>query len=249
MSQARPRKPCRLQGDDGMQLFKLMLQGSRVSIQIQLRASCVAGMHCATKEVTRWWRLFHSSARTWSETDALTNRLFTTSLRLDVKNLLPLTSSCFNSTLRTLVLCDSSRLSSTYELNYCTMAALHLPATLTNLTLQRPFNLQVKATDFPTGLTHLTFGGWFDQKVDELPSSITHLAFGTHFQQRVDNLPDSLTHLTFGWHFNQPVDNLPASLTHLYLGALFTHQLDWSTLPTKLEYLRKANKSYRRIGY
>ena len=67
----------------------------------------------------------------------------------------------------------------------------------------------------PSNLRHLTFGYYFNQKVDNLPSKLTHLSFGGLFSQEVDNLPENITHLTFGYWFNQKVDNLPQNLINL----------------------------------
>ena len=69
--------------------------------------------------------------------------------------------------------------------------------------------------NLPSSLTHLTFGSYFNQKVNNLPSSLTHLTSGSHFNQIVDNLPSILTHLTFGSFFNQKVNNLPSSLKEI----------------------------------
>ena len=68
-----------------------------------------------------------------------------------------------------------------------------------------------KSSILPNSLTHLQFGKYFNQPVDNLPSGLTQLIFGKYsdFNQPVDNLPNSLTHLTFGDDFHQPVENLP----------------------------------------
>jgi hypothetical protein len=97
----------------------------------------------------------------------------------------------------------------------------------------------------PKSLTHLTFGFYFNQKVDKLPETLTQLCFDTYFNQPIDNLPKSLTHLTFVLHscFNQPIDNLPKNLTHLTFGINFNQPVD--NLPENLTHLKlhcKNNK-------
>jgi len=94
--------------------------------------------------------------------------------------------------------------------------------------LDNPLNLQT----LWSCLTHLTFGTYFNQSVDnlKLPKSLTHLTFGDNFNQSVDNLklPESLTHLTFGTCFDKSVDNLnlPKSLTHLSFGSDFNQPIE-----------------------
>ena len=84
----------------------------------------------------------------------------------------------------------------------------NLPKSLTKLEL----NCSLAFNKIPNSITHLTFGYYFDEIVDDLPNSITHLTFGSNFNQPVNNLPNSITDLVFGNKFNQPVDKLPFSL-------------------------------------
>ena len=76
---------------------------------------------------------------------------------------------------------------------------------------------------------------------EALPPKLTHLTFGRWFNQPLDNvtLPPTLTHLTFGYRFNQPLDNvtLPPTLTHLTLHASYDRQLD--CLPPRVVVTRK----------
>ena len=94
-----------------------------------------------------------------------------------------------------------------------------------------------------TRLTHLNFGEFFNQPIDQLklPSSLTHLDFNMNFDQPVDQLelPSSLTHLTFDGRFNQPVDQLklPSSLTHLTFDGSFNQPVDQLKLPLSLTHL------------
>lgn len=85
-------------------------------------------------------------------------------------------------------------------------------------------------------ITHLQFGGFFNQRVDNLPQSLTHLTFGELFDVPVDHLPENLTHLTFGYSFNQPVNKLPQRLTHLIFGYDFNQPI--AQLPPHLLHLQ-----------
>jgi hypothetical protein len=105
-----------------------------------------------------------------------------------------------------------------------------------DIVLSEDFNLRPdEDISWPSRLTHLTFGYWFNQPVDHLPASLTHLEFGYWFDQPVDHLPASLTQLTLRGRFNQPVDRLPASLTHLTLKGRFNQPVDH--LPASLTHL------------
>ena len=104
--------------------------------------------------------------------------------------------------------------------------------------LYYPFN--IRPNKYPSKLTYLRFGDYFNQLVDNLPSLITHLIFGDYFNQLVDNLPSSITHLTFGDDFNQLIDNLPNSITHLTFGNNFNQSVD--NLPNSLTNLILPNK-------
>jgi hypothetical protein len=104
-----------------------------------------------------------------------------------------------------------------------------------DIVLPKDFNASVNNISWPSRLTHLTFGQFFDQPVDHLPASLTHLVLEVGFKQTVDHLPSSLTHLVLGDHFNRPVDRLPASLTHLTFGSWFNQPVDH--LPASLTHL------------
>ena len=112
----------------------------------------------------------------------------------------------------------------------------------------------------PTTITHLTFGYYFDQPLDDLPNSITHLTLGDCFNEKLDHLPDSVkypiftlvlillldclhffiiklitiidstTYLNLGASFNQEVDHLPKSLVHLVFGRIFNRRVYFSPL-------------------
>jgi hypothetical protein len=96
------------------------------------------------------------------------------------------------------------------------------------------FNQSVD-NNLPPNLTHLTFGGNFNQTVDNLPSNLIHLTFGYTFNQFVNKLPINLTHLTFGVDFNQIITNYPPNLTHLKFGHFFDQSVD--NLPVNLTHL------------
>jgi len=110
---------------------------------------------------------------------------------------------------------------------------------ITQLKFDIDFNDIVTCDNLPNGITHLTFGEFFNQPVDKLPDSITHLTFGEFFDQPVDKLPASITHLTFGEFFDQPVDKLPTSITHLTLGYEFNKPIN--NLPNSITHLTLGN--------
>jgi len=122
-------------------------------------------------------------------------------------------------------------------------------------------NVKVNNFDvlFPPFITHLTFGWWFDQPIENrIPSTITHLRFGNHFDQPIENcipssvvhlkfdtffnqpiknnIPTSVTHLTFGWHFEQAVSDIPSSVTHLFFNT--KESIDFDTIPSTVRYLQ-----------
>ena len=67
----------------------------------------------------------------------------------------------------------------------------------------------------------------FNECIDGLiPDCVTHLEFGFYFNQPVNNLPNSITHLNFGYCFNQSVNNLPSSITHLEIGGKFNKSVE-----------------------
>jgi len=92
---------------------------------------------------------------------------------------------------------------------------------------------------FPLLITHLTFGYYFNQPInDAIPSSVTHLTFGGHFNQPInDAIPSSVTHLIFGWNFNQPInDAIPSSVTHLTFGYSFNQPIN-DAIPSSVTHL------------
>src|SRR5271170_6993460 len=72
----------------------------------------------------------------------------------------------------------------------------------------------------PQNVTHIQFGGLFDQLVDKLHQNVTHIKFADSFNQPVDKLPQNVTHIRFGGLFNQLVDKLPQNVTHIRFGGL-----------------------------
>ena len=113
------------------------------------------------------------------------------------------------------------------------MIKLKLLEIITHLTFGRFFNQIVN--NLPTSIIYLTFGQLFNKAVDNLPKNITHLTFRSNFDQRVDNLPKNITHLTFGVYFDQRVDNLPKNITHLTFGDMFNQPVD--NLPDSITHL------------
>lgn len=86
-------------------------------------------------------------------------------------------------------------------------------------------------------LTHLTFSGLFNQKVDNLPDSLTHLKFGSCFNQKVDHLPSNLVSASFGNFFNQEINNIPKSLKFLKLGVYYYGKIPYLPLLEELFFL------------
>jgi len=103
----------------------------------------------------------------------------------------------------------------------------------THLTFGYYFNEAVD--NLPKNLTHLTFIKHFNKPVDHLPTNLTQLSLGDYFKQTVDHLPPNLTNLTFGKFFNQRVDHLPLNLTHLTFGTDFNQPID--RLPPNITHL------------
>lgn len=101
---------------------------------------------------------------------------------------------------------------------------------ITRLSFGKFFNQKVD--DLPPTLTHLKFGDKFKQKVDHLPSGLTHLQFGRKFNRKVNRLPNSLLVLRFGAGYNRITDSLPSSLTDLEFGFCFNQCVD--NLPQSL---------------
>jgi hypothetical protein len=102
-------------------------------------------------------------------------------------------------------------------------------------------------TELPSTLTHLTFGKYFDQKVNNLPKTLTHLTFGEHFNQKVNNLPKTLTHLTFDNNskFDKEVNELPLTLTNIIFGEYFDQKKLINTIELSLRLRPKPPLIYR----
>lgn len=100
-----------------------------------------------------------------------------------------------------------------------------------------------EAWRWPAGLKHLTFGGYFNENIDDvtLPCGLQSLTFETCFNQSMDNatLPCGLRSLNFGYNFNQSMDNLtlPAELQNLTFEGCFNQSMDKVTLPSGLQNL------------
>lgn len=159
---------------------------------------------------------------------------------------------------------------STY--NYLFTASPNLKKLVLGHFFNRPINVVLNGIImFPMGLTHLTFGSFFNKKIDFIPPYLLHLhlelgsfnrkvdhlpiglltlKLGHFFNQKINHLPLSLKSLEIGNLFNQRVDRLPHGLERLILGYGFNRRVD--KLPTSLIYLslpkvRKVNKNTRRV--
>ena len=104
-----------------------------------------------------------------------------------------------------------------------------LPNTLTHLVLRSE---RVPSSDFfPHNLRHLKLVGITSLHTSPLSytlPSLTHVKFGGDFNEPVDFLPHSITYLDLGGSFNQPVDNLPLSLKKITFSTSFNPMLTTS---------------------
>jgi hypothetical protein len=81
--------------------------------------------------------------------------------------------------------------------------------------------------NFPN-LTHLNFEDYFNEPIELSLEKLTHLEFGYFFDQNIDNLVlPSLLYLRFGDEFNKPVDNVNnfTKLKILKFGEKFNHPI------------------------
>lgn len=100
----------------------------------------------------------------------------------------------------------------------CANTLSQFPASATHLTISPPFDFCNAITCISSTITHLTFGGSFNQSIDNLPDSIIHLHLGTNFNYPVDHLPPHIHTLVIASvDFNQSLDNLPIHMKKLYL--------------------------------
>lgn len=78
-----------------------------------------------------------------------------------------------------------------------------------------------------TSLTHLTFGLYFNQEVNNLglPQNLVHLEFGLYFNQELNDLPQNLIHLEFGYYFYQKIDSLPLNLKSLTVNIAYEEDI------------------------
>ena len=138
-----------------------------------------------------------------------------------------------------------------------TSALLHnLPKSLPTFTYAPGFNQGLQnvrlppglrsVTTWPEGHQSLTFGGAFNQNLDNVtwPEGLQSLTFGGAFNQNLDNMtwPAGLQSLTLGPSFNQSLDNLtwPEGLQSLTFGGefnKFNQSLDNVTWPAGLQIL------------
>jgi len=88
-------------------------------------------------------------------------------------------------------------------------------------------------------LTHIIFGWFFNQSIDNLPNSLIHITFGNNFNQPFNNSLISLTHIIFGDDFNQLLPLLP-SLTHITFGKNFDQSID--NLSKTVRYINISKK-------
>lgn len=77
----------------------------------------------------------------------------------------------------------------------------------------------------PTTLTHVYFGEYFNQKIDDLPKSVKFVALGIYFSGPIDGLPN-LTHLMLTSRFiDVTATTLPQTLTHLKFSEIFNQPI------------------------
>ena len=98
------------------------------------------------------------------------------------------------------------------------------------------YPLNAKPLKFPKYLEYLTFGKYYNYKLDNLPDTLIYLKLSCDYNKRILHLPESLTHLIFGCRFNKSIENLPNNLTHLTFGMDFNKS--FNKLPENIKYLK-----------
>uniref|UniRef100_A0A6C0C9X5 F-box domain-containing protein n=1 Tax=viral metagenome TaxID=1070528 RepID=A0A6C0C9X5_9ZZZZ len=117
---------------------------------------------------------------------------------------------------------------------------LPIPQFVTRLTFCGGYS-KLKMDDFPLNITHLTFGGIFNQPMCKNIPLVTHLTLGGCFNRSITtNIPRSVTHLKFGFHFNQIIKkgDIPSSVIHLTFGFSFNQQIDQHNIPSSVTHLK-----------
>jgi hypothetical protein len=110
---------------------------------------------------------------------------------------------------------------------------------LTHLTFTEHYDPPIDAVVWPTTLTNLKFGVFFNHPLPKLPEGLKNLALGWAFDRPVDPqvLPDDLENLKFGDGFNSSLPKLPEMLKRLTFGHLFNKPVDATVLPDGLQHL------------
>ena len=112
-------------------------------------------------------------------------------------------------------------------------------------------NKKLNKGDFGSNLTHIIFGEYFDQEIEEnvLPDSLSHITFNGYFNKKIKEnvLPNSLKYIDLGCHYNLEIKKnvLPNSLTHLIFSTRFDQEIKESVLPNSLIYI-KFNTSFNK---
>eukprot|EP01112_Ceratiomyxa_fruticulosa_P001128 TRINITY_DN1110_c0_g4_i3.p1 TRINITY_DN1110_c0_g4~~TRINITY_DN1110_c0_g4_i3.p1 ORF type:complete len:444 (+),score=61.42 TRINITY_DN1110_c0_g4_i3:952-2283(+) len=128
--------------------------------------------------------------------------------------------------------------------DYCFPEVITLPDSVTHFTVgskymfDTPPSFNQKVTKFPSHITHLTLGYYYNQTLStkNLPTCLTHLILGSEFNQSLNDLPYSLLYLQTSDYFMQPLSHLPPKLSHLILGNNWNHPVD-GVLPQSLKHL------------
>ena len=100
------------------------------------------------------------------------------------------------------------------------------------------FNQQVI---IPQNVTHLTFGYYFNQKVN-LPN-IKYIKLDCNNIDIIENLPNSVEEIEFDYNFNLELQNLPNSIKKISFDCYSKYDKELNCLPESVEYL-KLNISY-----
>lgn len=105
---------------------------------------------------------------------------------------------------------------------------------------------------FPKTITHITFGGYFDQQIKTWPEGVKYIEFGSYFNQNIDDLPDSIIYLKLGYRFKKVIGHYPKYLRHLLISEYYEQKrLETPISPQNTILLSSKSKEYngRRVYY
>ncbi|CAN0043982.1 unnamed protein product, partial [Scytosiphon promiscuus] len=123
------------------------------------------------------------------------------------------------------------------------MAGVVWPGSLQRLTFGGRFNQPMEEVVFPASLVEVSFGFYFNRSIERIswPAGLRRLKFLFDFNQpiRAVTWPDSMTQLTLGSTFNRPIHGVkwPASLLQLTFGYYFDKPIEGVVWPATLQRL------------